>query len=61
MPTKITSGYYHNIVLSHGLPKIEQSSTSNQIVAHYSLQEEKEAQADAQSMVHKDDDCPYVE
>ena len=60
----ISSGAYHNVILSRALPKSEESSFDNQIVTHYGLVGDSTQSKTTQQLVvydHKDEDCPNIE
>jgi hypothetical protein len=40
MPIQISSGSYHNIILSRALPRLDNPSLENQIVTTYGIQGE---------------------
>jgi len=64
VPIMISSGAYHNVILSRALPKIEEPTFDNQIVTQYGLVGDASHAKNTQQMVvydHKDEDCPHIE
>jgi hypothetical protein len=64
MPIHISSGAYHNVILSRALPQVESPSFENQIVTQYGLVGDVTQAKNTQQVVvyeHKDEDCPHVE
>ena len=64
MPLHISSGAYHNVILSRALPQLEQPSFENQIVTQYGLVGDVTQAKNTQQVVvydHKDEDCPHVD
>ena len=62
MPMQISSGAYHNLVLSRAMPKIEHPNFDNQIVTSYGLTPESDKEnKQVVAYQHRDDDCPNIE